>query len=167
MFLNAKPLTAEGFRPYGDVIQTAGADHFPINAGRIERFHDLATVDVGAGDGGRALISIVKCNQPSELPYRLDVVERHSLGSQAFIPIGTTRMIVVVSPPGDTIDPNLLEAFVSDGRQGINYNPGVWHMPLIAFDTKQEFIVVDRGGDGHNCDEIRFDDIEILVQCAT
>lgn len=167
MLLHAQPLTAERFRPYGDVIQTAGAAHFPINAGRIERFHDLATVDVDADAGGRALISIVKCTEPSVLPYRVEVVERHGLGSQAFIPLGEARMIVVVGPPGEAIDPTALEAFVSDGRQGINYNPGVWHMPLIAFETGQEFIVVDRGGDGQNCDEVRFDDVDILVQCAT
>jgi len=162
MILKAQRLTRERFTSYGDVIETEGAQHYPINDGTIERFHDLARVE--AGDGGRVLVSIVQCNQVSSLPHRVTLVERHGLGSQAFIPLGRARMVIAVAPPGDSISPYDLVAFVSDGRQGINYHPGVWHMPLIAFEQDQQFLVVDRGGPGVNCDERHFDPTEILVE---
>ena len=164
LILKAQPLSRERFAPYGDVIETGGAEHFPINAGTIERYHDLARVD--AGEGGRVLVSIAQCNQISMLPHRLDLIERHSLGSQAFVPLDRAHMVIVVAPPGDLISTDDLEAFVSDGKQGINYRPGVWHMPLIAFEKGQRFLVVDRGGAGENCDEHSFKNMEILVECA-
>ena len=61
-------------------------------------------------------------------------------------------MIVVVAPAGDAPQAADLRAFVSNGRQGINYHQGTWHMPLIAFDASQEFLIIDRVGDSPNCD---------------
>lgn len=150
--LYPEPLTREAFAPFGDVIAPEGVRHFPINAGAIERHHDLARVEVG--EGGRLLISIATCNRITELPYRIPLVERHPLGSQAFIPLNETPMVVVVAPPGESVDPAGLRAFISNGRQGINYHPGVWHMPLITADPEQRFLVVDRGGPGDNCEEL-------------
>lgn len=31
---------------------------------------------------------------------------------------------------------------------------GVWHHPLVVTQRPASFVVVDRGGAGHNCDEI-------------
>ncbi len=148
------PLTHEGFEPFGDVIDTAGARHFPINAGSIERFHDLARVE--PGEGGRVLISIARANHAAVLPHQITLVERHPLASQAFIPLHDAPMIIVVGPAGEGISPGDLRAFVSNGRQGINYRPGVWHMPLIAPAVGLDYLIVDRGGPGGNCDEHRF-----------
>ena len=39
-------LTREAFAPFGDLISLAGAQHYPINDGTTERFHDLAAIDV-------------------------------------------------------------------------------------------------------------------------
>jgi len=47
----AAPLTRAGFSPYGEVIETAGTSHFPINGGRATRFDDLAGVDTGEAGG--------------------------------------------------------------------------------------------------------------------
>jgi len=149
--VDAEPLNRRVFAAFGDVIETEGARHFPINRGTIERFHDLASVNVG--DDGRVLISIVEARYASGMPVRVEMVERHPLGSQAFVPLGEAVMCVVVAPPGEAVRPADLRAFVSNGRQGINYHPGTWHMPLLAFEAGQRFIVVDRGGPGNNCDE--------------
>ncbi|MBT5649407.1 MAG: ureidoglycolate lyase, partial [Rhodospirillaceae bacterium] len=46
------PLTKEVFAPFGDVIETDGAQRLSINEGTTDRFHDLAGVDVSA-DGGK------------------------------------------------------------------------------------------------------------------
>lgn len=160
--LEAKPLTREAFAPFGDVIDTAGARHYPINDGTIERFDDLASIDVG--DDGRVVVGIVECTRPTRLPAAVKRVERHPAGSQAFIPVGAVVMCVVVAPPGDTVKPEELRAFVSNRRQGVNYRRGTWHMPLAALATGQRFIVIDRGGPGSNCEELEFDsDVEISV----
>jgi len=36
-------------------------------------------------------------------------------------------------------------------------------MPLIAFDTGREFLIIDRIGDGPNCDVHNFDETITLV----
>lgn len=159
--LKAKPLGPKEFEPFGDVIDTKGGRHFPINEGAIERYHDLARVEVD--EGGRTLISIFESNQVGTLPHRVALVERHVLGSQAFIPLDGARMIVVVASPGEPPSSEQLQAFVTNGEQGVNYRPGVWHMPLIAFEAGQRFLVVDRGGPGENCDEHRYENENILV----
>jgi ureidoglycolate lyase len=149
--LRIEPLTREAFAPFGDVISTDGARHFPINGGTTERFHDLATIDVGEA-GGRTLVNVFR-GQPRALPFEVAMMERHPLGSQAFIPLGNTRYLVVVAPRGP-FDERQMRAFAVEGHVGVNYARGVWHHPLIALDTVSDFLVVDRGGSQPNCDEI-------------
>ena len=161
--IKLEPLTKEAFALFGDVIEIDGAHHFPINAGAIERYHDLAEVDVGVYSGGRAIISIIACKQSSQLPYRVKVIERHPEGSQAFIPLGTVPLVIVVGEPGDYPDPVKLRAFISNGRQGVNYRRGVWHMPLISGIEHQQYLIVDRGGPGQNCEELHIDNQVIVI----
>lgn len=145
-----QPLTDADFAPFGEVIQTAGRPHFPINDGQVERFHDLAAVDVGQA-GGRPGISLFVA-RPYALPMPLHQLERHPLSSQAFLPLDDRPFLVVVAPAGEAPSVSTIRAFVSDGRQGVNYRRGVWHHPLIAFGQGQVFAVVDRIGEGANCD---------------
>ena len=160
--LRPQPLTRERFLPFGDVIESQATRRAAMNAERFERFDDLCGVDPGAD--GRVRVSIARCRIATELPYRFDVVERHPLGSQAFVPLVPTRFVVVVAPPGEAVEPEDLRAFVTNGRQGVNYRPGTWHMPLIAFETGQEFLVIDRGGDAPNCDEHTLDQGVLLLE---
>lgn len=150
--LIAQPLTAAAFAPFGDVIESDGHAPIAINRGMCHRFHDLAEVDVSTNDG-RPLINLFE-SQPYALPLALTSFERHPLGSQAFIPLGNVPFLVVVAPPGDTIAPQAVRAFVTNGRQGVNYRKGVWHHSLIVTEGVARFIVVDRGGPGNNCDEL-------------
>ncbi len=159
--IQLKPLTKEAFAEFGDVIEIEGAKHFSINSGAVERYHDLAKVETD--EEGRVIISIVSCNEVSELPYQVKVIERHPLGSQAFIPLCPAKMIVVVVLPSDKPDFDGLQAFISNGEQGINFNRGVWHMPLISTQKDQRYLVVDRGGDGNNCDTMKIDEQKIIV----
>ncbi|MDQ7976566.1 ureidoglycolate lyase [Paraburkholderia sp. SARCC-3016] len=148
--LRIERLTREAFAPFGDVIELDGARHYPINGGTTERYHDLARVDVGA-ENGRPLINVFR-GQPHALPIEISMMERHPLGSQAFLPVGDVRYAIVVAPAGD-LDPLRLRAFMTHGWQGVNYAKGVWHHPLLALDRVSDFIVIDRGGDAPNCDE--------------
>lgn len=148
--LPIEPLTRAAFEPFGDVIELEGARQIPINLGTTTRYHDLARVDV-ADEGGRPLVNLFR-GQPRALPFEVTMLERHPLGSQAFVPLTDKPYIVVVAPAG-SLAPEAVRAFVTRGWQGVNYAKGVWHHPLIALDVVSDFIVVDRGGEGPNCDE--------------
>ena len=146
--LTPVPLTAERFARFGEVISVGdGAE--PMNEARFERFGELADVDVD----GKAAIGIVRSKAPTALPYRFDLLERHPRGSQAFVPLARFSFLVVVGPPGEVVSGSDLEAFVTNGRQGISYHRGTWHMPLIALEAGQEFLVVDRAPGSGNLEE--------------
>ena len=150
--LIAEPLTRAAFAPFGDVIAADDvARHYPINGGTTERYHDLANVDVSA-EGGRALISIFRA-QPRLLPFAVAMLERHPLGSQAFVPLTPRPYLVVVAPADEA---TAMRAFVVKDQVGVNYARGVWHHPLLALQERCDFLVVDRGGAGRNLDETSF-----------
>jgi ureidoglycolate lyase len=152
--ITTEPLTREAFAPFGQVIETAGANHYPINAGRAERFHDLARVEL-AGVHARALISIFR-GQNTALPYTFDLVERHPLGSQAFYPLSANPFLVIAAPDeGGT--PGTPRAFLTAPGQGINIAINTWHGVLTPLVETSEFLIVDRGGDGNNLEEFRFE----------
>ena len=157
--LRPEPLTSERFAPYGDVIEASLDKSNAMNEARFQRFDDLCNVDLGDGD---VAISIARCRTPTSLPLCIEMVERHPLGSQAFVPLTPSRMVVVVAPPGESVEVSQLRAFVSNGRQGINYHRGTWHMPLIALDAGQEFLVIDRGGKEFNCEQHMLDETVML-----
>lgn len=148
--LPIEPLTREAFAPFGDVIELDGARQIPINQGTTMRYHDLAHIDVADG-GGRPLVNLFR-GEPRALPFEVTMLERHPLGSQAFVPLAARPYLIVVAPPGALI-PEAVRAFVTRGWQGVNYAKGVWHHPLIALDELSDFLVIDRGGEGRNCDE--------------
>ncbi|WP_323752338.1 ureidoglycolate lyase [Marinobacter sp.] len=149
--LAAEPLTTDAFADFGEVIDHRSTDYFMINGGITRRHHDLAKVET-LGEGARTLISIF-VSQPVQLPLELSFLERHPLGSQAFMPLQGERFVIVVAPAGDIIDPTQVRAFVTDGQQGINYHAGTWHAIQSVLDAEGRFLVVDRGGAGNNCDE--------------
>ncbi|GAB7531804.1 ureidoglycolate lyase [Pseudomonas sp. 3A(2025)] len=146
-----EPLTKHAFAPFGDVIETEGSAHFAINNGSTQRYHRLAEVQTATPDD-QAIISIFRA-QTLEWPLTINMLERHPLGSQAFIPLLGNRFLIVVAPAGDEPDPALIRAFVTDGKQGINYHRGVWHHPVLSLQAQDDFLVVDRSGEGNNCDE--------------
>lgn len=148
-----KPLTAEAFAPFGDVIEANDdKNHFAINDGNTERYHDLANVDVS---GGKAIVSIFR-STPLPQPISLQMMERHPFGSQAFISMTGLPYLVVVAPAGE-FDVTKIEVFIAQGNQGVNYHTGTWHHYCLALHEESDFLVVDRAGDGDNCDVVTLD----------
>ena len=145
--LTLEPLTRAAFAPFGDVIELEGAIHYPINLGSTERFHDLAQVDTSL-QGGCTLINLFR-GQPRPLPFEIKMMERHPLGSQAFIPLTNRPYLIVVAEKGE-LHPDRLRAFITQDWQGVNYARDVWHHPLLAIGETSDFIVIDRGGEGNN-----------------
>lgn len=161
--LTVEPLTQEAFQPFGDVIDKEASSYFMINNGSTRRYHRMADVDV-ADEGGMPIISIFQA-MPLHYPLSIKMMERHPLGSQAFIPLLGNPYLILVAPKGDKPDPNGLRAFLSNGKQGVNYYKGVWHHPVLALSEQDQFLIVDRAGEGNNCDEVYFTD-NVRVELA-
>ena len=139
-----EPLTPEAFKPFGDVIEaTESAQHFSINQGFAERFDRLTLIDV-AQDGGQAAVSIFRAKARPQ-PLQLTMLEKHPLGSQAFMPLSGQPYLVVVALGGDQPDLKSLRCFAASGQQGVNYAKGTWHHPLLALHNS-DFLVLDRAG---------------------
>ena len=151
-------LTAKAFAPFGDVIETDGAEIRVINNGTTQRFHDLARVQA-LGAEARVLVSIFR-GEPFEFPLTITMMERHPLGSQAFMPLQDRPWLVVVAPD-EGGRPGQPRAFLVEpaegGLRGVNYAPGTWHHPLIALSRQGDFLVIDRGGKGNNLEEFFYD----------
>jgi ureidoglycolate lyase len=147
--MSVEALTGEAFAPFGDVIEFEGSDFFPINNGMADRYHALAEVELGDQQSS-AVISLVASRQ-FDMPRRVDHLEYHPLGSQAFLPLDSSPFIVVVCAAASEPDLDQLRAFVTNGRQGINYRRGTWHHVLLTPYAPMRFICVDRAGPGNNC----------------
>ena len=158
--LRVEPLTYESFADFGEVIEASEtARHFPINAGNTERYHDLARLD--AGPDGQLIVSIFR-GQPRALPFTITMMERHPLGSQAFMPLSGQPYLVVVAPPGAAPSAQDLRCFLAGPGQGVNYAAGTWHHPLLALGAVSDFLVLDRSGRAPNCDETQLDPVAII-----
>ena len=160
--LTVRPLNRKEFEPFGEVIEIdSTVESISINDGYASRYNDLTTVDV-LESGGRPLINVFRC-RPRPLPITIHMMERHPLGSQAFISLQQKRFLIVVAPSGQSVDPENLSAFVTNGYQGVTYARGVWHFPLIGLDEEQDFLVIDRGGPGNNYEEIFFSESDTRI----
>jgi ureidoglycolate lyase len=151
--IKAQPLTRENFAPFGDVIDASGDNHYPINAGKTERYHALARPEA-TGPGGHVLISLAKAT-PYDVPLKLAMVERHPLGSQAFVPLSPRPFLVVVCHDENGA-PGTPRAFLTQPGQGVNYPSNRWHGVLTPIGEPQDFLIVDRGGAGNNLEEFFF-----------
>ena len=91
-----EPLTATAFAPFGEVLEISGSPSVTINRGKCHRYHDLATLDFQDGNAGISLFE----GTAYTLPLTLDLVERHPLGSQAFLPMSDAPFLVIVAEDG-------------------------------------------------------------------
>jgi ureidoglycolate lyase len=147
MQIRVRALSADAFAPFGDILDATG-EFRPINDGMCQRFHDRALIDIADGRTG---ISIFNAH-PRSLPYTFDLIERHPLGSQAFIPMTQHPFLVIVAASPDMAP----LAFLTDGTQGINLHRGTWHGVLTPLNAPGLFAVIDRIGEGANLQEHRY-----------
>ncbi|MFT4792243.1 MAG: ureidoglycolate lyase [Paracoccaceae bacterium] len=146
-----RALTRDAFAPFGEVIDRDAPSH-PINGGMCDRHHALATAQVM---GGEVILSIGHA-RPYALPLTLPMLERHPLGSQAWIPLHDRPFAVIVAPD-DNGRPGAPVAFLTAPHQGVNYRANVWHAPVTPLDAAGDFLIVDRAGPGNNLEEHHFD----------
>ena len=141
------PITKNNFSQFGDMISTSEIKPIEINNGYAKRYDGIANLNTSK-DNGETTISIFSALKRN-FPMKIDMMEKHPLGSQAFIPMKETTFLAFVAPNGDKPDLNKIEAFIIPPGIGVNYKPGTWHFPLISTED-MNFLVVDRKGSGDN-----------------
>ena len=163
MEIVVKPIkiTKANFAAFGDVISSNNVKPMEINAGYAKRFDNLANIDV-LKDKGKAIVSIFSALKRS-FPMKIDMMEKHPLGSQAFIPIKETTFLSFVAPPGKVPEIKKIQSFIIPPKIGINYKPGIWHFPLISTEDTN-FLVIDRKGDGNNLIIHKFEKEKIILK---
>ena len=155
------PMTKENFSKFGDMIGTENIKPIEINNGYANRFDDIAKIDT-ANNNGETTISIFSALKRS-FPMKIDMMEKHPLGTQAFIPMKETTFLTLVAPEGKKIEMDKIESFVVPKGKGVNYKTGIWHFPLISTED-MDFLVVDRKGPGENLIVENLDQEEILLK---
>lgn len=153
MQIRATALVPASYRPYGDVI-AAGAESRSANAGTARRYDRLAALENLRPGNATPNLCLFRVAPATTNPFVVRMLERHPHSTQAFIPMGAERYLVIVCNGGGTPDLSTLKAFLATGAQGISYKPGTWHHPLVALDRKTDFacVVYEDGGAG-DCDE--------------
>jgi ureidoglycolate lyase len=140
--IEAPPLTREAFLPFGDVIVAARADITPVlvNFGTASRRNHAATLE-NRRPPAQPNLATFCCEPWSRFPVVAHAMEKHPGSSQLFVPMRVERYLVVVAPGVDAPEVEGLRAFVAQPGQGVVYGAGVWHMPLIVFDSPAEFVM--------------------------
>ena len=154
--MKAAPLTQDAFAPFGEV-NTCSGDFSLINAGQCKRYTDLASFDVIDGNIGLSLFH----SELRQLPYTCDLLERHPLGSQCFIPMGDSDFLVIVAE--DENGPVRPKAFHARADQTVNIARNTWHGVLAPISGTGQFAVLDRIGEGANLEEVHLQEPLIIT----
>jgi len=145
--LKIKELNQKSFQEYGDIIDINQQVPFKINDGKCLRYNDLATLSFKNDQAGISLFE----SKRVALPYKFNFMEKHPLGSQAFIPVfGSTFIVIVASD--NYGKPGKPEVFITRSGQGINYHRNIWHGILTPLEERGLFVVLDWIGSEENLD---------------
>jgi len=115
-----RPISVGAFAPFGVLIA------IPVGVARMNFTAPITNLRPLA----RANLAMVR-PPVTDLPLRVDQMERHRFSTQAFIPLGGVRAVLLVAPGGDEgPDLDAAQAFLVPGDIGISYHVGVWHIGM-------------------------------------
>lgn len=154
--LTAVPVSQDAIAGLAELIDACGPPDKLINQNRCDRFHDRATLDID----GKVGMSLFK-SDVFTLPFKLDLMERHPLGSQAFVPMQQGDYLIVLAQDKNGA-PDTPRAFIVGAGQSLNIGRNVWHSVLCPLADPGLFMVVDRVNDGPNLEEHWFDEPFII-----
>ena len=147
IIIKPKKITRKNFQKYGDLICVKKKKSININDGYAKRFDNLCKINTSSKKG-KTIMSIFSAKK-RKFPMNIKMMEKHPLGSQAFVPMNETTFLVFVAPKGKRPNTKKIESFIVPKQTGINYKPGIWHFPLIS-SKNMNFLVIDRKGIGNN-----------------
>jgi len=153
-------ISRSNFSSYGDLISTDDINPMNINEGYAKRFDNLANLDTSK-DSGKTIVSIFSALKRT-FPMKIHMMEKHPLGTQAFIPMKETTFLAFVAPSGESPEIDKIQSFIIPPKMGINYKPGIWHFPLISTENIN-FLVIDRKGSGDNLIIHKFEKEKIIL----
>ena len=153
-------ISRSNFSSYGDLISTDDISPININEGYAKRFDNLANLDTSK-DSGKTIVSIFSALKRT-FPMKIHMMEKHPLGTQAFIPMKETTFLAFVAPTGESPEIDKIQSFIIPPKMGINYKPGIWHFPLISTENIN-FLVIDRKGSGDNLIIHQFEKEKIIL----
>ena len=145
--IKPKKITRKNFQKFGDLISIKKKKSININDGYAKRFDNLCRINTSSKKG-KTIMSIFSAKK-RKFPMNIKMMEKHPLGSQAFVPMNETTFLVFVAPKGKRPNTKKIESFIVPKQTGINYKPGIWHFPLIS-SKNMNFLVIDRKGIGNN-----------------
>ena len=147
IIIKPKKITHKNFKKFGDVISTKKVKPTNINNGYAKKFANLCKINTSLKKGN-TIMNIFSAKK-RKFPINIKMMEKHPLGSQAFIPMSEAIFLVFVAPKGKKPNTKKIESFIVPKQTGINYKPGIWHFPLISTENIN-FLVIDRKGMGNN-----------------
>lgn len=147
IIIKPKKITRKNFRKFGDLISVKKKKSININDGYAKRFDNLCRINTSSKKG-KTIMSIFSAKK-RKFPINIKMMEKHPLGSQAFVPMNETTFLVFVAPKGKRPNTKKIKSFIVPKQTGINYKPGIWHFPLIS-SKNMNFLVIDRKGIGNN-----------------
>ena len=156
--LQTQPLTTNAFKPFGEIIDATGEPDKIINQGLCGRYHNLAQLDFTTGKAGLSVFNA----EARSLPFKLEMMERHPEGSQAFIPMHQYPFLIIVSHDKNGV-PDTPISFISKPGQGINIFKNTWHGVLCPLHSPGLFAVIDRIGEGPNLEEHWFKKVWTII----
>ncbi len=165
--IKPKPLTREAFKKFGEVIEKEGRDSMIINRESAEKFYEVCNMDAHEKGGSSTLHIYI--GKSREFPLHINMLEKHPFFSQTFLPRSKEPFYCVAALGGREPDLSSIEIFKTNGDQGIHFNRGTWHFPLICIKDKEEFFVLDRAGINEEekiiveCIEYNMNDKEIYL----
>ena len=124
VIVQAEPLTAETFDPFGQVVGPDRARTTGFYATTFSRRLGFSMQDEEA-----CLIVV----ESAYVPWRFHAMERHLVITQTFVTLDGAPSIMVVAAPSDPNDPNdipkpgQIRAFHMDGSQSVLLWRGTWH----------------------------------------
>ena len=154
-----KNINNKNFIKFGDLISIKEKNYDEINKNTTNSFFDLANIQI-EGEDKRSRLNIFEAKKRI-FPLQINMLENHPYSSQVFLPFLNTTFLVLVAPIA--IKPNIdeIEIFkVTDG-DGINFNPKVWHFPLISLDNAK-YITIDKKDAKTNIEIYNFHKSEIF-----
>jgi len=195
--IRALPLSQESFAEFGSVIQAyADANAVPrqvvvtgANQGTAVKFSHLsakvqASFPTNLSEKPSANFAVYRAQPiPSSSSFTVKLLERHPCNNQAFFVIGSgpklwddslnevsNGYLVVVAKSGPDNKPNMksLRAFLASSSQGVLYDAGTWHHPLIALKMVTDFACVETqlgGGNELDCELVNLESscVEVVI----
>jgi len=147
--IQVRPISAEEFAPYGWLADADGAAGRPINEGTSLRIDGVGELQLTA-DGGAPCLALFRA-QPRDPHGPWQVLERHRLGTQSFVPMGGAPYVVLVALGDAQPDEQTLAAFAVSGQQAVTLHAGTWHHGLIA-PQGGDFVVIERRAAAVDCE---------------